>query len=49
MTKDQTPAHNTITVETFAKRVAAAVCRFLHVSPRLGIYCGRFGRADILF
>jgi len=33
MTKDQTPAHNTITVEKFAKRVAAAVCRFLDVSP----------------
>ena len=33
MTKDQTSAHNTITVEKFAKRVAAAVCRFLDVSP----------------
>jgi len=29
MTKDQTSAHNTITVEKFAKRVAATVCRFL--------------------
>jgi hypothetical protein len=33
MTKDQTAARNTITVEKFAKRVAAAVCRFLNVSP----------------
>jgi hypothetical protein len=32
MTKDQTSSHNTITVEKFAKRVAAAVCRFLDVS-----------------
>jgi hypothetical protein len=32
MTRDQTPAHNTITVEKFAKRVASAVCRFIDVS-----------------
>ncbi len=32
MTKDQTPAHNTITSEKFAKRVASAVCRFIEVS-----------------
>ncbi|KAH9062575.1 hypothetical protein EDB83DRAFT_842378 [Lactarius deliciosus] len=29
MTRDLTPAHNTITVEKFAKRVASAVCRFM--------------------
>jgi hypothetical protein len=36
MAKDQTSAHNTITVEKFAKRIAATVCRFLDqlgVSP----------------
>ncbi|KAN0141934.1 hypothetical protein V8E53_000396 [Lactarius tabidus] len=32
MTRDQTPAHNTITVEKFAKRVASAVCRFIDAS-----------------
>ncbi|KAI0299036.1 hypothetical protein B0F90DRAFT_1631775 [Multifurca ochricompacta] len=32
MTKDQTSAHNTITLEKFAKRVASAVGRFLDVS-----------------
>jgi hypothetical protein len=50
MTKDQTPAHNTITVEKFAKRVAAAVYRFLDVSPLcLGIYCshGSFDHANV--
>ena len=49
MTKDQTPAHNTITVEKFAKRVASAVCRFMDVSslsfffflsPRGIVSCG---------
>ena len=34
MTRDQTPAHNTIPVEKFAKRVASAVCRFIDVSLR---------------
>jgi len=36
MTKDQTSARKTITVEKFAKRIAATVCRFLDqldVSP----------------
>ena len=36
MTRDQTPAHNTIPVEKFAKRVASAVCRFIDVSPWFG-------------
>ncbi|KAI9461957.1 hypothetical protein BJY52DRAFT_1222161 [Lactarius psammicola] len=35
MTKDQTPAHKTITVEKFAKRVASAVCRFMDETSRL--------------
>lgn len=35
MTKDQTPAHNTITVERFARRVASAVCRFMDEASRL--------------
>ena len=32
MTRDQTPAHNTIPIEALAARVARAVCRFLQVS-----------------
>lgn len=32
MTRDQTPEHNTIPLETLAARVARAVCRFLQVS-----------------
>ena len=32
MTRDQTPAHNTITMEALTARVARAVCRFLRVS-----------------
>ena len=32
MTRDQTPAHNTIPTEALAARVARAVCRFLQVS-----------------
>jgi hypothetical protein len=32
MTRDQTPAHNTISVEALAARVARAVDRFLRVS-----------------
>jgi hypothetical protein len=32
MTRDQTPAHNTITIEALATRVARAVDRFLRVS-----------------
>jgi hypothetical protein len=35
MTKDQTSAHNTITLEKFAKRVTNAVGRFLDVSTSL--------------
>ncbi|KAH9044858.1 hypothetical protein EDB84DRAFT_1558939 [Lactarius hengduanensis] len=35
MTKDQTPAHNTITTEKFAKRVASAVCRFIDEHSRV--------------
>ncbi|KAH9059703.1 hypothetical protein EDB87DRAFT_1562947 [Lactarius vividus] len=35
MTKDQTPAHNTITVDKFAKRVASAVCRFMDDHSRV--------------
>lgn len=35
MTKDQTPAHNTITTEKFAKRVASAVCRFMEEHTRV--------------
>jgi hypothetical protein len=31
MTKDQTSANNTITLEKFVKRVACAVCKFLDV------------------
>ncbi len=33
MTRDQTPAHNTISLEKFAKRLASAVGRFMEVSP----------------
>jgi hypothetical protein len=33
MTRDQTAAHRTITLEKLAKRVARAVCKFLEVSP----------------
>ncbi|KAI9438953.1 hypothetical protein H4582DRAFT_2075566 [Lactarius indigo] len=29
MVRDPTPAHNTITVEKFAKRIASAVCKFI--------------------
>ena len=43
MTRDQTPAHNTITVEKFAKRVASAVCRFIDVSNS---FCGFWGMSD---
>ena len=32
MTRDQTPQHNTIPIESLAARVARAVCRFLQVS-----------------
>lgn len=32
MTRDQTPAHNTITLGKFAKRLASAVGRFMEVS-----------------
>ena len=32
MTRDAAHAHNPITVEVFAKRVATAVCRFIDVS-----------------
>lgn len=32
MTRDQTPAHNTISIEALAARVARAVQRFLQVS-----------------
>ena len=40
MTRDQTTAHNTITLEKFSKRVANAVSRFLDVStPCLQIFC----------
>jgi hypothetical protein len=38
MTRDQTPAHNTISLEKFAKRLASAVGRFMevdHFSPFL--------------
>ncbi|KAI9432653.1 hypothetical protein H4582DRAFT_2083042 [Lactarius indigo] len=35
MTRDQTPAHNTISVEKFAKRVASAVCRFMDEQSRV--------------
>ncbi|KAH9170715.1 hypothetical protein EDB89DRAFT_1248870 [Lactarius sanguifluus] len=35
MTRDQTPAHNTITAEKFAKRVASAVCRFMEEQSRV--------------
>ncbi|KAH9980588.1 hypothetical protein BJV74DRAFT_779394 [Russula compacta] len=35
MTKDQTPAHNTIPLEKFAKRVASAVSRFMDDAQRL--------------
>jgi hypothetical protein len=35
MTKDQTTAHNTITLEKFAKRIMNAVGRFLDVSTSL--------------
>ena len=35
MTKDQTTAHNTITLEKFAKRVTNAVGRFLDVSTSI--------------
>jgi hypothetical protein len=33
MTRDQTPAQNTISLGKFAKRIASAVGRFLDVSP----------------
>ncbi|KAI0255572.1 hypothetical protein BJV78DRAFT_1279317 [Lactifluus subvellereus] len=33
--KDQTPAHNTIPLEKFAKRVASAVCKFLDGAQRV--------------
>ena len=32
MTRDQTAARNTITIEKFAKRVAIVVCKFVDVS-----------------
>jgi hypothetical protein len=35
MTRDQTPAHNTITLGKFAKRLASAVGRFMDVRPPL--------------
>ncbi|KAI9432259.1 hypothetical protein H4582DRAFT_2083754 [Lactarius indigo] len=35
MVRDPTPAHNTITVEKFAKRIASTVCRFLDVPSRI--------------
>ena len=38
MTRNQTSDHNTITLESFARRIASAVTRFLGVSLlRLGI------------
>lgn len=38
MTRDQTSDRNTITIESFARRIASAVSRFLSVSPlHLGI------------
>ncbi|KAI0291575.1 hypothetical protein BC826DRAFT_476650 [Russula brevipes] len=37
MTRDQTSAHNTITLETLAKRIARAVCKFLEVAA--GQHC----------
>ena len=37
MTRDQTPEHNTISIETLAARVARVVCRFLRVSSPLDI------------
>ena len=40
MTKDQTSAHNTITLEKFAKRVTNAVGRFLEVSIPPGTFRG---------
>ena len=40
MTRNQTSDHNTITLESFARRIASAVTRFLGVSLlRLGISC----------
>ena len=43
MTRDQTPAHNTISLGKFAKRLASAVGRFMEVSYplSLGIYIYR--------
>lgn len=43
MTRDQTPAHNTISLGKFAKRLASAVGRFMEVSSplSLGIYIYR--------
>lgn len=40
MTRDQTPAHNTISLGKFAKRLASAVGRFMEVSfpLSLGMY-----------
>ena len=37
MIRDQTPAHNTITIEALAARVAHAVCMFLLVSSTVRI------------
>ena len=42
MTRDQTPAHNTITLGKFAKRLASAVGRFMDVSPCFPILSARF-------
>jgi len=38
MTRDQTPAHNTISLEKFAKRLASAVGRFMEVSPTFSLF-----------
>jgi hypothetical protein len=38
MTRDQTPNHNTIPIESLAARVARAVCRFLQVSSLSGSF-----------
>lgn len=39
MTRDQTAAHRTITLEKLAKRVARAVCKFLEVSTLQSCSC----------
>jgi len=43
MTRDQTAAHRTITLEKLAKRVARAVCKFLEVSPFQRCLCHKLG------